>query len=518
MPPSPSTPPALLIALPHGLAISGITTWAVRLADAFAAMGRRVTLIAHEIEGHPARAALTPISGVEVVTVRTPRSLDEAGGDYRDSMPTYRDTLRRLFRETGRPVVVAPNLTSECYGIVASLAAVEPELFRVAAWCHNHIEHDFQILRHFAPAIHRFVGVSRAVADQLRARIAGREADVVYLPHGVAVPATCPVREPLRGRAARLIYTGRIDETQKRTGALVAMSESLAVAGIEHELMLVGDGPAAADIDRRIIGSSRVRRVASAPPSEIARLLARADFFVMASRYEGFSIAMVEAMAQGCIPVVTRVESGAADAVEPGVTGELIEASIGDEALLGTAMAEGVRRALSAGPDRLSDGCWRRTREAFSIERHASLCADLFDSLVSDDPRWWVGGGGRTAASQADGMAGFSVPAEAPARMRAALRELAGRRVALWGAGRHTIAVAAELATSPASILAIIDDDPARAGSSLLGYPIVRGAQLAGLGVTDVVISSWMHESDMWSRRGALESMNVRVHRLYVRS
>ena len=35
------------------------------------------------------------------------------------------------------------------------------------------------------------------------------------------------------------------------------------------------------------------------------------------------------------------------------------------------------------------------------------------------------------------------------------------------------------------------------------------------LGATDIVLSSWLHQDDMWSRRAPLERHGLRVHRVY---
>ncbi|MGI8593289.1 MAG: glycosyltransferase [Solirubrobacteraceae bacterium] len=76
--------------------------------------------------------------------------------------------------------------------------------------------------------------------------------------------------------------------------------------------------------------------------SELERLYARASVYVQASWHEGFGMAVAEAMLAGCVPVVR--DAGAMPEVV-GDAGVLIPGSEPAQ------IAEGVRRALEAGPD-----------------------------------------------------------------------------------------------------------------------------------------------------------------------
>ena len=92
---------------------------------------------------------------------------------------------------------------------------------------------------------------------------------------------------------------------------------------------------------------------------------------------------------------------------------------------------------------------------------------------------------------------------------------LAGRRVLIHGAGQHTLQLAGVLAESPAHIVGFTDDDDAKAGTTLWGLPVHAPREAAATGATDVVISTWMHERAVWSRRAVYEGGGLRVHRVY---
>jgi glycosyltransferase involved in cell wall biosynthesis len=517
----------MVIALPQGLSLGGVTTWGVRLANGLAKRGRAVTLLVHTVEG--ARPALNASihRGVRVVRIDDAPAMDRCNADLTPYIPHYRAALADMVARTGAPAVLSPNLVGDCYGVAAAVCTLEPALVRVVGWRHNDLEYDARVLTHYEPIIHRFVGCSDTVAGDLARRMPFRAGSLVSLPYGVETPEVPTEREPLVGRPIRLIYTGRMEHEQKRIGALIRMAACLEARGIDHELTLVGDGPAAPEVDAACRALRRTKRLPALSPAEIDGLLDEADALVLASRYEGLSVSMLEGLSRGCVPIVTNVASGAEQAVEHGVSGLLID-STGDEVIVGERMAAVVEHLVricaadgGATMRSMSAAAWRTARDRFGLDRHVSAVERLMDEAATEAPRWWPGD--RACAFTSSGGAGAweaTVPREAPRRFREAVRRIAaGRngaaRIALWGAGRHTIALAPEMAAAAAPIVAILEDDPAKRGGALWGLPIIGPEHLASLGVSDVVISSWMHQRAMWSRRGEVEQRGVAVHTLH---
>ncbi|MFI4896674.1 MAG: nucleoside-diphosphate sugar epimerase/dehydratase, partial [Phycisphaerales bacterium JB059] len=99
-------------------------------------------------------------------------------------------------------------------------------------------------------------------------------------------------------------------------------------------------------------------------------------------------------------------------------------------------------------------------------------------------------------------------------RIRRVLDELASAPVLIHGAGAHTLALRDAIGATP-TVVAISDDNPELAGRRVLGLPVVEPKDAATTGATDVVISSWLHEEAIWSRREVFERQGLRVHRLY---
>lgn len=106
----------------------------------------------------------------------------------------------------------------------------------------------------------------------------------------------------------------------------------------------------------------------------------------------------------------------------------------------------------------------------------------------------------------------------APARVRAALRECAARgerRVALYGAGRHTRDAAAALAEPPVAVEAIIDDRAELHGTVLLERPVISIDAALAARFDAVILSSDRFEPALWQGAAPLRNQGARVVRLY---
>ena len=517
MPPAP-----LLICLPHGLNVSGVTTWALRLAGALAARGRRAGLIVHREPDDQRRLPTPAPEGVRIFDAGHLPPLAHAGGNLAPFIPFYRDAAAAISAGAG-PVVLAPNLLGDCYGIAAALCLTEPERLRVLGWQHSDIAYDARVLTFYEPVITRFVAVSEHIRRRLGQLLPARTSDVALALHGVPLGPAPRRPHAAPGTPLTLLYTGRLEHPQKRIGALVHLSDELHSQGVTHRLTLLGDGPAANEM--RAHAAERPGRFLVRPPTGpegVAALLAEADAFVLASRYEGLSVAMLEAMAAGCVPIVTRVDSGLAEAIATGRTGLIADAGPeADAAAAGVALARAVAQFARSDRRALSAAARDAAATRFGLDAHAERAAALIDEAAAAPPRSWPASRACafTAPAGSGGSGSGTLGPGAVDRLRALLGGLAGRSLILHGAGRHTIELAHVLAESPARILAIADDDPARAGSTLLGWtispPQAAALSAAAAGVTDVVISSWMHQDAIFARRAVYERAGLHVHRIY---
>lgn len=171
-----------------------------------------------------------------------------------------------------------------------------------------------------------------------------------------------------------LLSVGRL-EPQKDHATLLRALPLLS----DIHAVLVGDGPLRGELEA-LAQSLRVRDRAHflGRRPDIPRLLKAADVFVQPSRFEGWSIAILEAMASASAPIVASRAPGLAEAV----TGRGWLFDVGDT----EALAEAVRDALvdrDEAARRIAAG--REFAEQFRIEQCVEKHRALYRELLGEN-------------------------------------------------------------------------------------------------------------------------------------
>ena len=152
-----------------------------------------------------------------------------------------------------------------------------------------------------------------------------RATQIFRIPYGVSVPHFRVARQL---GVLRIAFVGRLAEEQKRISDVTR-----ALCRVVREVpgtsaVIYGDGPDRASVEGVLAleGAGLSVRLAGRVSNEtIQSQLLECDVIVLLSDYEGLPIALMEAMACGCVPVCTRMRSGIPELVEDGVTGLLVE-------------------------------------------------------------------------------------------------------------------------------------------------------------------------------------------------
>ncbi len=169
----------------------------------------------------------------------------------------------------------------------------------------------------------------------------------------------------------RLIFVGRLDHAQKGVLWLPEILRGCLDRDLDTTLTIVGDGPDADRLQQSLAArglDQRSRLLRGVPSAEVYRLLTQSHVLLMPSQFEGLPIALLESLACGCVPVVSRLPGITDAAVSHGETGLLVET--GDVAGFADAVA-----SLAASPERwarMSRACQERARESFSTEAMGS--------------------------------------------------------------------------------------------------------------------------------------------------
>jgi glycosyltransferase involved in cell wall biosynthesis len=219
----------------------------------------------------------------------------------------------------------------------------------------------------------RLIVPSEATARDVR-RLAGVPQErVTVIPEGVD-----PRFRRVPGASGRrwgierpfLVFLGALD-ARKDPGGLLAAWQAARSAGADCDLVLAG--PASRQAPGSMEGA---RRLGYLPVEELAELLSAAACLLFPSRYEGFGLPVLEAMACGC-PVAAYDNSSLPEVADGAAT--LV--ADGDAAALGRAAAAYVLDSRLAEQSRSKGERWA---VRFTWERAAGRTLEVYEQLLAD--------------------------------------------------------------------------------------------------------------------------------------
>jgi glycosyltransferase involved in cell wall biosynthesis len=280
----------------------------------------------------------------------------------------------RVVRALSPDIFHANLWTTVCgqYGVVAALLAPDVRTV-VVEQSPLPTSSSFQRLlkRLSSRHISAHVAVGERAARQVEEAVGLRAGSVRTIYNGVPDLTV----EPLP-RIANGPVIGSLGRLSAEKGYDVAVGALLEIP--EATLVLVGDGPERGRLTalaERLGVGDRLEIVGWS--EEPRRYLNGFDAFVLASRIEGFPLALVEAMLAG-LPVVAADVGSVGEAVQDGESGYLFPA--GDSA----ALAERLRRVLADRTRAVAFGAHGRARalELFTSDRMAQSFEELYGEIL----------------------------------------------------------------------------------------------------------------------------------------
>lgn len=295
--------------------------------------------------------------------------------------PSLPARLRALLEREPFDVLHAHLPHGEVYGEIA-IRTLRQDRFVISRHNDDRFRRWLPLRVVFAPSIRRadrIIAISRAVERFLVDVESAPSAKVVCIPYGIDADAFAAsarpgvfrreigtAEEPLVGFIGRLVMQKGVD-ILLRAFAIVERRHAKA------RLVLAGDGPQRVALERlaRSLGLRRVSFLGWR--ADTANILADVDLLAMPSRWEGFGLVALEAMAFGK-PVVAARVSALPEIVVPEETGLLVPP--GDPEALADAIL-----AILADPSRAAAmglAGRDRVRREFTVERMAERTADAY--------------------------------------------------------------------------------------------------------------------------------------------
>jgi glycosyltransferase involved in cell wall biosynthesis len=183
--------------------------------------------------------------------------------------------------------------------------------------------------------------------------------------------AARPYRDALRIASARaLLDLYRID-------VLLDALALLAEREVAFHCDLLGDGPERATLEARAheLGiQDLVRFHGAVLPSEVERYVGESDVYVSVSESDGVSLALLESLALGAVPVLSDIPANR-PWVNDGATGILVDIDPHD-------VADGIERAARLDRERVAADNLALVSEHADRDTNLAACELLIDSLV----------------------------------------------------------------------------------------------------------------------------------------
>lgn len=368
---------------PIGETLGGANIWSARMCDHLDRRGLATAAVMHTNPGWHSDKALPIPVGTRRLTCGGPPVIEARRRHVRTFAAIYEKTL---------PAVVVPNFHDVTYAVCAELTRRRPDDLRVIGVAHGNNEAYYATLVNYEPVIHGFIAVSDEIAAELRRRLPKRAADI----HVRACPVDVPDmldRAP-RNPAAPIVltYAGRITNHEKNVSQLTPLMQELDRAGVDFRLRIIGEGGYLETLKwelSQLPEPSRNRAVLEGlhPPEAMPGIWRGSDCCILVSTSEGTSISMLEAMAEGCVPVVTRV-SGTSAVITEGVNGYAV--NVGDW----KAMARHIKR-LSEDPgewNAASRAAHATARERYNYPDYVAWFSAMLQHWQAAPPRPWSQG------------------------------------------------------------------------------------------------------------------------------
>jgi glycosyltransferase involved in cell wall biosynthesis len=368
--------PSVAFVLPAGLTNGGVTTWALALSKRLNQKGLPSKLICHS--AWPGRATFKSDDRSDIVYCD---GLAWGAGinAIRGFLSTYSAVKAQIF---------IPNWSWGTYGTVSLMSLNEACDTRVIAFAHTDQDHYYELLTYYEPIISKFVGVSETICQRLRCLLPSRLGDICKLMYPVAVRDES--RRLDHKKPLTITYAGRIEQRQKRILDLIALADLLASKNGNYHFTIAGDGPQLAQLtahfQNKEYSNVSIEFLGLVAHERMTDLWAGSDISILFSEFEGMSIAMLESMGQGCVPIVTDV-SGSKETIRHGHTGFIV--AVGDVGAMAQIITD--LDADKARVAQISNACILSVRDHHRFDTYDQRFVAIMQECMSGPSARWPG-------------------------------------------------------------------------------------------------------------------------------
>lgn len=356
----------------HALHGGGAERVAAAMANLWTAQGDRVTLVTLDTVASDTYPVSPHVERVGLGLMRHSPHAWHAGWNNAQRIRGVRHALRAA----GSDCIVSVTDRMNVLVLLASRGLDSPVIIAEHSDPrHQPLGEIWERLRRWSyPRCTAAVALTDTVAQHLRTLVDQRP--VYVIPNGIAAPSTT-VENVGDHDQRTIVAMGRLSP-EKGFDLLVEAFARLTPQPNPWRLQIAGEGVERAALEQLIERrglSQRVQLVGWV--DDPARFLSRAALFVMSSRYEGFPMSLLEAMACGVPAVSFDCDSGPRAIIRPEVDGLLVPP--GDT----LALAQAIERLMSdpAARHRMGERA-REVVQRFSMARFAQSWNEVVDACL----------------------------------------------------------------------------------------------------------------------------------------
>lgn len=272
------------------------------------------------------------------------------------------------------PLTIIPNNSEEIFLIANILKRAYPNLVRVISVLHATTEDTYEKNLVYSNIISKFICVSNEISSTFKTLLPERKDDIITKISPILINKD-RIEYTKNGQPLKIGFAGRLLKEQKRCDLLIKLISDLENRDITYQLHIAGIGEYY-DIISKFVSdegiNDKVFMYGFIPNNKMNEFWSSLDIYINISDYEGTSIAMLEALGNGCVPVVTNV-SGVKDFIVDGINGFIVD--VQDF----TSMGEKIEYLYNH-REKLSEfgqKCIKRVKEVCSIDKYIEYLENI---------------------------------------------------------------------------------------------------------------------------------------------
>ncbi|WP_234119788.1 glycosyltransferase [Clostridium hydrogenum] len=301
----------ILITLPRGLILGGIENWSITVNRGLKNFNSKSYLV-----------NLKPNAISEIENTRDYKIIN-----LNFDEDNYINALVNACNEVIKylPCTIINNDSFEILQIAYILKKIYPNYIKVISVLHG----DADIIYHqnviYQEIISNFICVSQEISESLIKNLPKRTNNIVFKISPIEI-SNIKKEYSCKGQPIKIGFAGRLVKEQKRCDYLLELIKLLESKKVNYEIHIAGAGPYYDLIEAFIIKEkleNKIMMYGLIPYAKMDCFWNKIDVYLNLSDYEGTSLAMLEAMGNGIVPIVTNV-SGVNLFVKDAVNGFII--------------------------------------------------------------------------------------------------------------------------------------------------------------------------------------------------